>query len=182
MLGRMNYKVNKTIDLGEGPVNGQGVGQVSKMRLGFFPMSYNGCELIAIYNLLLLNGKRGHKLSAIAKEMYAPAWALCGVFGSNVYVLDLYFKRHGIPCEKTVSMKEFEKRLSEKGTGIVSMWNAHHPFKGIHTVCVEKTETGIRVYNRYNSKDYPYEYDCLEKLVDKPRFMCGYTLIKGDEK
>jgi len=181
MLGKLNYKVNRTIDLGEGPVNGQGCGQVSQMRLGFFPMAYNGCELIAIYNLLLLNGRKGHRLCDIAHEMYAPAWALCGVFGSNVYVLDLYFRRHGIPCEKTLSRDEFIKRLDEKGCGIVSMWNAHHPFKGIHTVCVEKTDAGIRVYNRYNGTDHPVEYSSLDEVVDKPRFMCGYTLVRGKD-
>lgn len=180
MLAKLNYNINKTVYLDDGPVNGQGCGKVSTMRYGFFPMSYNGCEMIATYNLLLLEGRsrEGHPLCEICREMYPQAWAFWGIFGSNVYVLDKYFKQHGIPCEKTLSLEKFIKTLDTTKYGIVSMWNAHHPFKGIHTVCVEKTEDGVRVYNRSNGRDYPVDYKSLYEVVDKPRFMCGYYLVK----
>ncbi len=178
MIEKFNYRVNKGIDLGDGPVNGQGCGEVSKMRYGLFPMSYNGCEIIAIYNLLLLENRKSFSLAEIAREMYPVAWAFWGIFGSNVYVVDKFFNRHGIPCEKTLSLDKFVDELGKRKYGILSMWNAHHPFDGVHTVCVEKVTGGYRVYNRSNRNTHPAFYKSLYEVVDKPRFMCGYWLYK----
>ena len=180
MLERKNYFHNKQIDLEGKLVNGQGRGRVSTMRYGLFPMSYNGCEMIALYNMLLLKGYKDANLPEICLEMYPKAWALWGIFGSNVYVLDHYFKPRGIPCTKTLSRDKFFETLKKDRVGVISFWNAHHPFDGIHTVCVEYTGDGYRVYNRYNSKRYPYEYKTVDEVVDKPRFMCGYTIPDFD--
>ena len=34
-------------------INGQGMGLVSKLRYGICPMSFNGCEVIAVHNALV---------------------------------------------------------------------------------------------------------------------------------
>ena len=52
MLEKKNYEVNKNISLPDSFINGQALGAVSRMRYGLFPMSYNGCEIIAAYNFL----------------------------------------------------------------------------------------------------------------------------------
>ena len=48
MIERFNYRSNRDIDLGSEPINGQGTGSVSVCRYGLFPMSSNGCEIIAV--------------------------------------------------------------------------------------------------------------------------------------
>ena len=137
MIEKSNYEINKYIKLGKGTVNGQGVGPVSQMRYGLFPMSYNGCEMIAIYNFLYLEKIDNPNLAKIAFEMYP-------------------------------------KQLESSKYGIVSFWNAHHPFHGLHTVCVESIKNGIRVYNRSNKKDVPVDYNDYSEFVDRARFICGY--------
>ena len=69
MIERFNYRSNRDIDLGGEPINGQGTGSVSVCRYGLFPMSYNGCEIIAVYNLRLLLGTP-RPLCDIAREIY----------------------------------------------------------------------------------------------------------------
>ena len=178
MLEKKNYEVNKNIYPGPGVINGQGCGEVSKMRYGLFPMSYNGCEMIAIYNLMFLEGFGEQNLAEICLEMYPKSGVLWGIFGSDTFRLHKYFDVRGIETERFLKRDKFFDRLLTSKYGMITFWNAKNPFKGIHTVCVEKTDSGIKVYNRYNSKDYPYEYKTVAEVVDKSRFICGYT-IKG---
>ncbi|MBQ6264394.1 MAG: hypothetical protein IJK60_02990 [Clostridia bacterium] len=176
MIEKNNYEINKFIKLGKGTINGQGVGPVSQMRYGLFPMSYNGCEMIAIYNFLLLEKMENPGLAEIAREMYPESGVLLGVFGSNPYRLHKYFDLRNISIKRYFSIKKFFNQLKSSKFGIVSFWNSHHPFHGLHTVCVESIENGIRVYNRSNKKDIPVDYKNYREFVDKARFICGYLL------
>lgn len=178
MLEKKNYEINKTIHIPEGTVNGQGVGPVSEMRYGYFPMSFNGCEMIAIYNLLFLEKLEKPDLAKICLEMYPKSSVLWGLFGSNPYRLHHYFDKRNIPILRFFLRDRFFQKLDEKRYGVISFWNAKHPFKGIHTVCVERTEDGYRVYNRSNRREEPADYKSVDEVVDKCRFICGYCLEK----
>ena len=50
MLEKPNYKFNKNMPMPDRFINGQALGMVSRLRYGLFPMSYNGCEILAVYN------------------------------------------------------------------------------------------------------------------------------------
>ena len=176
MLEKINYNKNsKTERFGE-IINGQGLGYVAQMRYGLFPMSYNGCEMIAIYNLLLLEGRKNNTLTGICREMYKTACVFSGLLGSNVYVLDKYFSRHGMPVLKTLSRDSFFETLSHCKYGILSFWNSNSPFDGVHTVCIEKKESSWVIYNRSNRRATPAEYFSIDEIVSKHRFMAGYCL------
>lgn len=176
MLEKLNLKKNlKTEQFGD-LINGQGLGYVAQMRYGLFPMSFNGCEMIAIHNLLLLEGRKGNTLSGICNEMYKTSCVFAGLLGSNVYVLEKYFTRHGMPVLKTLSRDKFFEILEHSKYGIISFWNADNPFKGVHTVCVERIEDGYRIYNRSNRRGEPAEYSTVDEVVSERRFMAGYCL------
>ena len=177
MLEKLNYRTNSRLDFNGRLINGQGLGQISRCRYGLFHASYNACEMIAIYNALIRKGYQGHKFADICREMYPRTWALWGLFGSNVYTTFLYFRRHGIPYQVFYKRDDFFRELPEHRVGIISFWNGKNPFDGIHTVCVEKTYTGYLVYNRYNNRDYPYQYLTPDEVVDKCRFMTGTVLL-----
>ena len=178
MIKELNRKVNIITEKYGELINGQGLGYVSKMRYGLFPMSYNGCEMIAIYNLMLLEGHKGHTLTDICYKMYDTSCVFCGLLGSNVYVLDRYFLRLGMPVDKIFDRDGFFRRLSNSRYGIISFWNTNSPFDGVHTVCIERTEDGYRIYNRSNKRDTPAEYKAIDEVVSKHRFMVGYCLYK----
>lgn len=178
MLKNFNRRKNLRTERGKYLINGQGLGYVAEMRYGFFPMSYNGCELIAIYNLLILEGREGVTLTDICTEMYNTACVCCGLLGSNVYVLDKYFTRHGIPVLKTLSRDRFFEMLTVCKYGILSFWNDTNPLKGVHTVCIEKTDSGFKIYNRRNRCEVPVDDKNANEIVSAGRFMVGYCLCQ----
>ncbi len=177
MLEKKNYKHNLTVPLEKNTViNGQACGEVANMRYGFFPMSYNGCEMIALHNSAVLLGKESD-LKEVCLEMYRRTQSLSGLFGSNPYLLGSYFKKHSIPCKKTYSYKKFFEAINSSHVAVLSFWCSHKPFHGLHTVAVQKKDSKIIVYNRYNNRDYPYEYESEKELLPKKSdFICGYIL------
>ena len=180
MLERKNYKINSQIDFGGETINGQGVGKISFCRYGFFSAGYNACEMIAIYNLLLRSGYEGHAFADICLEMYPKTWAFWGIFGSNVYTLYLYFKNHGIPYRRYYKLESFQAALEHTGCGMLSFWNADNPLKGIHTVCVEKTADGYRVYNKRNRLTTPFDCKSFSEITIPRRFLSGFTIAKNN--
>ena len=103
MLQKFNYKHNLTVPLKCNTViNGQGCGEVAKMKYGLCHMSYNGCEMIALHNSMVLLGKESD-LKEICREMYPKSQMLSGILGSNPCLLGSFYKRRGIAFRKTYS-------------------------------------------------------------------------------
>lgn len=181
MLQLINYKHNLTVPLKCNTViNGQGCGEVAKMKYGFFNMSYNGCEMIALHNSMVLLGKNSD-LKEVCREMYSHCQVLSGLLGSNPCFLGSFYKRRSITFRKTYNYNEFFNSLESTPVAVLSFWNKNKPFHGLHTVTVQLTDGKIRVYNRYNNRDYPYDYKSREELLPKKSdFICGY-LIKEEK-
>lgn len=179
MLQHFNYSHNKKVPLDDTVViNGQGCGEVAKMKYGFFNMSYNGCEMIALHNSMLLTGRKS-SLKEICRYMYPRAYGVMGIFGSNPVLLGTFYKKAGIRYRMTYDFNDFFNSLRYTPVAVISFWNPpSKPFHGIHTVTVQLTEDEkIKIYNRYNNKDFPYEYaDRHEFMPDKTNFICGYLI------
>ena len=180
MIERFNYKKNVTIDPGKGTLNGQGKGALATCRYGFFPMSYNGCEIIALYNIRYLLGIP-EELCNIAKEVYPYGHAFCGVFGTWPFAIGKYLKDNHIPYIYDKEYGDFSKTFSSGKYAVITFWNAHHPFKGIHTVAIENVPEGVKVYNKTNSATEPVVVESLDGYMDAKRFICGYT-VKNSSK
>ncbi len=182
MIEKSNYKHNLTVPLEDDTViNGQGCGEVANMMYGLFHMSYNGCEMIALHNAMVLRGEKSC-LREICLEMYPRCQSMSGFLGSNPYLLGSFFKRRKIPCRITLSYKDFFDSLDNVPVAVLSFWNMKpkKPFGGIHTVTVQKKGNRIIVYNRYNNRDYPYEYDSRYHILPyKSDFICGYLIEEG---
>ena len=177
MLQKFNYRHNLTVPLKAGTViNGQGCGEVAKMKYGLCNMSYNGCEMIALHNSMVLLGKNSD-LKEICKEMYPKSQMLSGIFGSNPCLLGSFFKRRNILFRKTYNYTEFFDSLESTSVAVLSFWNKKKPFNGLHTVTVQIIDGKIRIYNRYNNRDYPYDYESRTELLPKKSdFICGYLI------
>ena len=77
-----NLKYNEEIPLPAGLIHGQSLGAVSGMKFGLSTVSYSGCEVIAVYNALLLSG-RHLPFPVIARYMgdeFSGAGALSAAF------------------------------------------------------------------------------------------------------
>ena len=177
MLEKKNYEVNKNISLPDSFINGQALGAVSSMRYGLFPMSYNGCEMIAICNYMRLLGKK-ENIAEVALEMYPKSSVLWGLFGSNPYRLKDYFSKRSMPERRITDFEKFKTEFLAAGKGIVSFWTKRVLLSSIHTVAVEGTDNGgVRVYNCFNSRPDPVEYDSFDSFIKKKaRFIVGYMV------
>ncbi len=173
MLEKINYRHNAAINLPDGYINGQGKGEVSKMKYGFFNMGWNGCEMIAIYNAMLDIGQP-NELCNINLEMYPKSSVLFGFFGSNPYVLDRYFKSHDIPFEKTFEYNKFFNELPTSKCGICSFWNHRLIFSSLHTVMVKYIDGKFVVFNKSNGKTEPVPLDFRSLITSRKLFMVGY--------
>ncbi len=176
MIEKFNYKINKNIDLGENMLNGQGRGKLATCRYGFFPMSYNGCEIIAVCNLRRLLGIPV-PLSEIAREIYPYGNAFSGLFGTWPSALRRYFRENSIQVRELTDYAKFRDEFASRKYAVISFWNAHHIFKGLHTVAIENTADGVKVYNRSNGTDLPVVYTKLDDYMDSGRFIRGYIAL-----
>lgn len=123
-------------------INGQAVCSISKLKYGLFPMSFNGCEVIAVCNALEYMGKP-QKIETIIRYMKKYA-VLCGLFGCNVYRVENALTHFGVSCRR-------EKSAENSSVFIVSSWTGKTMMSTIHTVFCVREGDKIKVYNRYNS-------------------------------
>lgn len=173
MLEKFNYKRNANIDVGDGLLNGQGREPLASCRYGLFPMSYNGCEIIAARNLGIMLGNK-KPLCEIAREIYPYGSALCGLLGTSPYALKRYFSENGFKTHMNKDYYTFKKRFRNKKYGVISFWNGDVIFKGLHTVALENSKDGISVCNCTNKGETPKVFDRLDDYVSPERFICGY--------
>ena len=180
MLQKFNYRHNCTVPLPHSTlINGQGCGEVAKMKYGLCNMSFNGCEMIALHNSMVLMGKNSD-LKEICKEMYPKSQMLSGIFGSNPCLLGSFYKKRNFLFRKTYRYTEFFDSLESTTVAVLSFWNKKKPFNGLHTVTVQTIDGKIRVYNRYNNRDNPYDYiSRAELLPKKSDFICGYLIYSN---
>jgi hypothetical protein len=174
MIEKINYNHNKNINLGSGYINGQACGNVAKVKYGLYPMSYNGCEIIAVYNLMYHLGMR-QELADIAKEIYPYASVLCGLFGSRTLKLERFFKEHKLVHTTVRNEEEMFELFKKSDCAVIGLWNrANNPFKGIHTIFVKNIKGKARVFNRSNSNPSPRDYGSIEDFMKGQRLIVAY--------
>ena len=162
-------------------INGQSVdSKVKDLKYGNKNISYNGCELIAVYNALLLKNNK-HDFENIidkAEKTDKLLW-LNGLWGSNPNYLDKLLEQYNQKYQK-IKDSNYNKYLKEGGTYILSFWNSDSIFDGIHTVTFTvDSSKNIIVYNRYGNISKPYIYNSkngktgLDLLMEE----CGKGIV-----
>ncbi|MBQ9552469.1 MAG: hypothetical protein IJU96_06855 [Clostridia bacterium] len=173
MLGYINYKNNCRLEasLPKGLLNAQGLGTLQQYRYGLFSFGWCGCEIIAVYNFLQMIG-RPRPLCDISREIYRYGHLLLGFFGTNVYVIPYYFRRHHIPTETTRNKTVFLREAAKGKCGVISFWTGKVLRSSIHTVAFRMEEGGtVRVFNRYNKKDFDHVYNSLPEAFGAYPFL-----------
>ena len=92
LLPKQNFRFNREIPLPEGLINGQALGAVSGMKFGLSNMGRSGCEVIAVYNSLLLH-RRPVPFLEVARYMERFR-VLFGFWGANFLFLGIYLPRY----------------------------------------------------------------------------------------
>lgn len=123
-------------------INGQGFGEVAELKYGLFPMSFNGCEVIAVHNALEYLGIP-QDIRTVRDFMKRYA-VLFGLFGCNIYCLGGALNHFGAEYTKSKSADNAE-------AFIISSWTGKPFLSTIHTVFCIRSDDKIKVYNRYNN-------------------------------
>ena len=173
-LRKDNYAQNisrKAKSLVDTMINGQGLGDVKEQRYGLFPMSFNGCEVISVYNALHYVG-RPQPIWELASymERYRVLMGLCGC---NVYCLGMVMRKFGADCKHV-----WNPERDGGDAFVVSYWTGKRFRSSIHSVFILRKSNGFLVYNRYNSA--PTEQLCgkLEDIIGNKRPITAYA-VKG---
>ncbi len=173
IIRKNNYLNNvlnsKNIKSGQ-MINGQALAPVSEMRYGICRMSFNGCEVISVYNALVYM-KKERPLYEIAFYMERFR-LLSGIFGCNVFKVGKALEHYGINCMRSGEIGSAE-------TFIVSFWTGKRFLSSIHTVFCTRTADGINIYNRYNN--CPDVRKCKENSeIAEPKKIITVYIIEGD--
>ncbi len=148
-------------------IHGQSTGETAKIRYGLFPMSFNGCEVISVFNALEYLGKQ-KPLGEVVKYMRRFA-VLFGLFGCNVYSIGKALKHFGVESRRC--------DINSAGdTFILSSWTGTPFLSSIHTVFCVRENGRIKVYNRFNSCTCERFYDSPEKIFENCRVIAIYEL------
>ena len=141
--------------------------KLSDMKLGNSDMGYAGCEIISVYNALMLlrdvgsiskeddeKGSCGLLLSNMIRKAETGGFLVrFGLWGTNPLWLPEFAAGYGLrlsKCENTLPRTT--------GIYILSFWNNRRLSHGAHTVCMEFKEDHIMAYN-YHYSDKPLKYD-----------------------
>ena len=176
-----NYLIylNAVVKGGKGTgqiINGQAVSYVSKMKYGCKTLSYNGCEIIAIYNALKLLNKKPKIYDIIYhSETNGGLWA-DGLFGTFPYYIPIYMKSFGVKTKSFTTAKSIDKKR-ESGQVYIVVFN--HTVAMLHAVAIKSLSNGkIRVYNIYNKRTTYKDYSSVSHLIkSEGNFMvAGYRI------
>ena len=148
-------------------INGQALGEVSQLRYGLFPMSFNGCELIAICNALCRLGKP-RNITEIAQFMERYS-VLLGLFGCNVYRVGKGLEKFGVPFRRADSISDAEMF-------IVSYWTGRVLMSSVHTVFCTQENGVITVYNCANRCGEPRKYSSAEEAFGRHKPLAVYLI------
>ena len=179
-LAIANYYYNKRRYITNSYIYNQHIGPVSKLRFGLFKMSYNGCEIISVYNALKLKGKSA-SIADIAFEFEINGSSLLfGLFGSNPHLIGNYLRFHGIKYEKSTNESKSLKKLVGYGRVLIlSFWTKKdkNNVRQIHTVAVKCGKDGkYYVYNRYKNSKGVNKFNRFKQIYEGGIFIVCYYL------
>lgn len=178
----INYQNNKKLDSTvTGLVNGQGY--YSNWKFGVRTFDYNGCGVIATYNVMYLLNKK-QKLSQVAYDIERKqgtlVWGFAGTDPTHPYE---YFKEKGIPVKQYYSQSSFNTVFNNMKTSqyaLVCFWNNKNDItKGAHFVAVSKTSSGDYIVYNYSSSERKAEKrsDLADVMNEgKGSLICGLII------
>ncbi len=123
-------------------------------------LRYNGCELIAVHNVLLELGKYKPMSQIIYDFESVGAIWLEGEFGTKIMQYNAYLKKQGVKTQEFRTVKQLDDARKDGDVFILTYrWMTDI---GIHTIMVKQTDGRLMTYN--NGGDALY--DSFAQLID----------------
>ena len=180
-----NYDINRTVWdesglQGQLIESGQDTAPQNELCLGNYHFGYNGCEVIAGYNMLTLCGIDADMPKLITEFEHNILVAQDGSLGSDPRKMDMLLDRYGIGYTKLSTLYECDKAL-ESGSDIIFAFYTGTPyFSEIHTICITGGEDKY-VLNRYNTIDGRSQIESISDIADDEKQMITGYAVKTRE-
>ncbi len=173
-----NYISNRSIEFDNDLIYGQK--SCCDFLYGHFPLSFNGGEIIAVYNAMFLYGVQV-SLAELILEFEENRLAMLGGFaGTDPKKIGLYFSAHGIPFHAVTSERELKKRVdsAERAVLVYSYIDVKCPLekRGLHTVAAIKDNGVLRVFNMNGNDSEATEFPSLESVTKGKLMLASYIL------
>ena len=152
---------------------------ISTLKFGSKTISWCGCELIAIYNVMKKLSKWSY-FADVINECYMNGLAMLdGYFGIWPPTMRKYFNAHKISYKYFGNAKKFFSAAVSAKISIVSYWNGKPYLSSLHTVAFHpyRTKNNTSGYYAYNYRNSKAEMKTLEELKRR-KFICGYIFSK----
>lgn len=139
------------------------------LMYGEYPVSYNGCGVIATYNALKLKGHTGEEYSFLRilkdfEELGYPR--LKGKWGTKPSKIGRYMKKRGIRARRCFrSGRKLDQILTPGAVVVVAVWNKHPLKNGMHLFTCLRTETGWDTWNRHY-RNGPLSYKTFRDILE----------------
>lgn len=179
LLPIQNYRFNREIPLPEGLINGQALGAVSGMKFGLSNMSRSGCEVIAVYNALLLH-RRPAPFLDISRYMERFR-VLFGFWGANFLSLGHCLKHYGLRSKRVRSPEKVRDALKNGQTIVYVYWVKKRFRSSVHTVVLQLGRENLCVYNAYNQCGHVLHIK-EEDYLHGRRMIFGYIIEQEEDK
>ena len=156
-------------------VMGQGLKKYDGLKYGNFAFSFNGGEIAAVYNAMLLSG-RSVSLSATIEEFELNRMAvLGGLAGTDVKRLGEYFVGHGAEYKKYDDKNAFLGDMNDNSVVVFAYYTSSAK-RLIHTVGGKAAGgKNITLYNLSDTDEYSLTVNA-DEFFAKRSFICGYVL------
>ncbi|MBQ0038731.1 MAG: hypothetical protein KBS74_08705 [Clostridiales bacterium] len=116
---------------------------VSRLRYGRKRMAWNGCEVIAVYNAMVLLRRQVSLSALVTRFQLCGAMVLLGYFGSMPAAMGTVLRRSRIPYTTVRS----PAALQSPGLYIVSYWTGRRWRSHLHTVALTYDGRRWTAYN-----------------------------------
>lgn len=127
----------------------------------------NACEVIAVHNAKVAKGMASTLSETMADFQAVGAMIGYGFFGSNPRAIGRVLRRSGMAY-----VRVGKREMTRPGVYILSFWNDHAPWGGLHTVAVRYDGAHYTTFNLKGRGDT----STLPPSVYARRFICGYYL------
>ena len=168
-----NNRANALIDANEATstknklITNQRDARYSGFVYGLEAAANNVCEVAAVHNVKVKLGMDSSLSSTMVDFQKSFAMSCFGIFGSAPKRIGKVLERSGIEYT-TIGIDS----MTEDGLYIISYWNPHRPWNGLHTIAVENIGGSYTAYNYRGGVNAFYTNDIGND------FIIGYY-IKG---
>lgn len=153
-----------------GELNGQRLAPLAALPYGAWRMGENGCEVIAVYNVLLTLG-RPAPLAELADALERRGLLLNGYGGTHLAAVAAELRRRGLRVRAYSGAAAGNTPPEGYRCAVLSYWTgktlrrSDGSWNTLHTVAVRPTREGVEILNAWGDRNTPARADSISGFL-----------------